>query len=186
MVFYFYFSTNWGGAIFNGYFSVDNTNIIMSFYNVNDINFSNNILITDVATFTNTTGTHNNTQSNNLFINNRFPVGGTTISSIPYLDVTYNATEWALWSGGSGNSRLSYYSNNSWTDLPNTFINTFTIIQISDPTIYVTNSLQLNNFLNSDREQCIITNDINVNFNLTSSNGIKTILSNNLIKITKI
>jgi len=91
-----------------------------------------------------------------------------------------------LWSGGSGNSRLSYYSNNSWTDLPNTFINIFTITQISDPTIYVTNSLQLNNFLNSDREQCIITNDINVNFNLTSSNGIKTILSNNLIKISKI
>jgi hypothetical protein len=161
-------------------------NIIMSFYNVTNINFSNNILITDIATFSNTTGSHNNTQSNNLFINNKFPVGGTTISSIQYLDVTYNATEWALWSGGSGNSRLSYYSNGSWTDLPNTFINIFTITPISDPTIYVNNGFQLYDFLSSDREQCIITNDINVNFNLMSSNGIKTILSNNLIKITKI
>jgi len=62
----------------------------------------------------------------------------------------------------------------------------FTITPIPDPTIYVNDGSQLYDFLNSDREQCIITNDIGVNFNLTSSNGIKTILSDNLIKITKI
>ena len=56
----------------------------------------------------------------------------------------------------------------------------------SSVSLYIQNGFQLYDFLNSDREQCIITNDINVNFNLTSSNGIKTILSNNLIKITKI
>ena len=126
-----------GGLIFDGYFSVNNTNnVIQSFYNAIDITFSNNIIITNVATFTNTTGTHNNTQSNNLFENNKFPVGGTTISSIPNLDATYNATEWALWSGNSERSRLSYYSNDSWTDLPNTFINIFNINRISDPSCF--------------------------------------------------
>jgi hypothetical protein len=65
-----------------------------------------------------------------------FPVGGTTISSIPNLDATYNATEWALWSGTSSRSRLSYYSNGSWTDLPNTFINIFNINPISDPSCF--------------------------------------------------
>jgi hypothetical protein len=127
---------NGGGVIFDGYFSVDNTsNVIQSFYNAIDITFSNNIIITTVATFTNTTGTHNNTQSNNLFVSNRFPVGGTTISSIPNLDATYNATEWALWSGSS-RSRISYYSNGSWTDLPNTFINIFNINPVSDPSCF--------------------------------------------------
>ena len=66
-----------GTIIFNGYFSVDNTTcLVMSFYNSIDITFSNNIIITTVATFTNTTGSHDNTQSNNLFVNNIFPVGG--------------------------------------------------------------------------------------------------------------
>ena len=125
-----------GETIFNGYFSVDNTsNVVQSFYNAIDITFSNNIIITTVATFTNTTGTHNNTQSNNLFVSNGFPVGGTTISSIPNLDAIYNATEWALWSGTT-RSRLSYYSNGSWTDLPNTFINIFNINPISDPSCF--------------------------------------------------
>lgn len=127
-----------GGAIFKGYFSVDNTNNkIQSFYDADDdITFSNNILITTVATFTNTTVIHNNTTSNNLFLNNKFPVGGTTISSIPNLDATYNATEWALWNGSANRSRLSYYSNSVWTDLPNTFINNFNIISILDPSCF--------------------------------------------------
>ena len=126
-----------GGVIFNGYFSVDNTsNVIQSFYNAIDITFSNNIIITTVATFTNTTGSHNDTQSNNLFVSNIFPVGGTTISSIPNLDATYNATEWALWNGSATRARLSYYSNGLWTDLPNTFINIFNINPISDPSCF--------------------------------------------------
>ena len=48
MVFYFYFSTKWGGAIFNGYFSVDNnTNLVTEFYETinGSTNFNNNILI---------------------------------------------------------------------------------------------------------------------------------------------
>ena len=118
---------------FSGYFSVNNENKIQSFYNIN--NTTNNILITDTAIFTNTTGIHNNTTSNNLFVNSAFPVGGTTISSIPTLDATYNATEWALWSGTT-RSRLSYYSGSSWTDLPNTFIDNFITQSISDPTCF--------------------------------------------------
>ena len=146
-IYNYYMTTSWysismslqsgGGVIFDGYFSVDNTsNVIQSFYNAIDITFSNNIIITTVATFTNTTGSHNNTESNNLFVSNKFPVGGTTISSIPNLDATYNATEWALWSGTAVRSRLSYYSNGSWTDLPNTFINIFNINPISDPSCF--------------------------------------------------
>jgi hypothetical protein len=50
----------------------------------------------------------------------------------------------------------------------------------------ITNGSKLYEFLNSDSEECIVTNDISVSFNLTSSNGIKTILSSNLVKITKI
>jgi hypothetical protein len=129
------------GNIFNGYFSVDNTNnIIQSFYNAIDI--TNNILITTLTTFANTTGTHNNTTSNNLFLNNKFPVGGTTISSIPNLDANYSATQWALWTDTS-RSRLSYYSNDSWNDIPNTFINTFNIMQITDIGPFDTINIQL-------------------------------------------
>ena len=45
--FYFYFSTKCGGAIFNGYFSVDNnTNLVTAFYETinGSTNFNNNIL----------------------------------------------------------------------------------------------------------------------------------------------
>ena len=63
-------------------------------------------------------------------------MGGTTISSIPNLDATYNATEWALWNGSATRARLSYYSNGLWTDLPNTFINIFNINPISDPSCF--------------------------------------------------
>ena len=48
MVFYFYFSTKWWGAIFNGYFSVDNnTNLVTAFYETinGSTDFNNNILI---------------------------------------------------------------------------------------------------------------------------------------------
>jgi hypothetical protein len=52
--------------------------------------------------------------------------------------------------------------------------------------LYIQNGEELYEFLNGYITQGVITNDISVNFNLTSSNGIKTILSDNLIKITKI
>jgi len=133
-------------AFFNGYFSVTNSNnSVTSFYNASDITFSNNLLITSPATFTNTNGIHNNTTSNNLFYTslsyyganqqNIFPVGGTTISSIPDLDQQYSATEWALWSSRTIPARLSYYSNGSWNDIIN-IAYVFTINPISDPSCF--------------------------------------------------
>ena len=167
MVFYFYFSTSWG-AIFNGYFSVDNnTNLVTAFYEIinGSTNFNNNVLGPPDKPWRTT---------DNLFINNSFTDDGLNFTSI---------------------SLQNYYSSNEpyfnlykkfWLFIDYKLTNKITVTLIADPTIYVNNGLQLYNFLNSNREQCIITNDISVNFNLTSSNGIKTILSDNLIKITKI
>ena len=168
--------------IFDGYFNVNNQNKIVGFYN--NISFSN-ILINEIATFTNTTGSHNNTQSNNLFINMGFPVGGTTISSIPYLDATYNSTEWALWTGSNGRSRLSYYSNGQWYDLPNTFINSF-VIEQNEPVPNITNSYELNDFLNSDLETGRLINNIEINNDIISQLNIKKLITNNDIYFIKI
>jgi hypothetical protein len=52
--------------------------------------------------------------------------------------------------------------------------------------LYIQNIEELYKFLNGYITEGIITNNIDVNFNLTISNGIKNILSNNLVKITKI
>ena len=127
-----------GEAIFNGYFSVDNTtNVIQQFYNANDITFSNNILITNSLYITDVTGTNNNTYTNNIYNSSypNFPVGGTTITNIPYYN-SLNATIWVLWNGSSGRSRLTYYSNGIWNNLSNTTINNFTITPISDPSCF--------------------------------------------------
>jgi hypothetical protein len=120
--------------IFQGIFSLDTTtNIINAFYNVNDTTFSNNILIT-----TPQTGIDTNKTSNNLYVNNDFPPGGTTITSIPYLDSTYNATMWALWDHNDNpqKARLSYLSNGSWTTLPNNYLEPFDVTSIPDPSCF--------------------------------------------------
>lgn len=119
--------------------------------------------------------------TDNFFINNSFTYDGLNFTSIS-LQIYYSRPE----------PYFNLYSNFILWQYGILLTDNITVTPISDPTIqtiqtiYVTNGFQLYDFLNSDREQCIITNDINVNFNLTSSNGIKTILANNLIKITKI
>jgi len=129
-----------GGNIFNGYFSVDNaTHVIQQFYNANDITFSNNILITNSLYITgvNLYASNDSTHTNNIYNSSypNFPVGGTTITNIPYYDYL-NATIWALWNGTGGNSRLAYYSNGIWNNLSNTTINKFNIQPILDPSCF--------------------------------------------------
>jgi hypothetical protein len=137
-------------VIFNGYLSTDGTDLsnnIQGFYDATDITFSNNLLLPEVATFDSTTlvGLNNyNTQSNNTLLHDAsgyyFPLGGTIISSImPELDTSFNATEWALWRGTSGRSRLSYFSDGSWNNLPatpNAYINEYVIVPIIDPSCF--------------------------------------------------
>ena len=103
---------------------------------------------------------------------NNFLSRGVQISSMSYLNQT--------------STPICLVNTNIFNNNVGNLTVVYSILPISDPTIYVNNGLQLYDFLNSNREQCIITNNISVNFNLTSSNGIKTILSDNLIKITKI
>lgn len=70
--------------IFNGTFTVDtNTNLITSFYNNNNLN--TNILVLDYEY-----------GADYIFINGNFTFGGVNISSIPYLDNLFGATEWQL------------------------------------------------------------------------------------------
>jgi hypothetical protein len=159
-----------GRVIFNGYFSVNNiTNLVTAFYETinGSTNFNNNILGPATDPWS----------ADNVFTSDlSFTYNGVNITSI-LLQNTFNTS-------------TPYYNlyNKYWLYKPYVIDEQIycVVTPISDPTIYVKDGSQLYDFLNSDREQCIITNDIIVNFNLTSSNGIKTILSDNLIKITKI
>ncbi len=158
------------GAIFNGYFSVNNiTNLVTAFYETinGSTNFNNNILGPAM----------NPWAADNVFNSDlSFTYDGVNITSISLQNTFNTATPYY-------NLYYKYRLYNlPVIDIP---INSV-VTSISDPTIYVNDGSQLYDFLNSDKEQCIITTDISVNFNLTSSNGIKTILSDNLIKITKI
>jgi len=113
--------------VFNGYFCTDNdNNIIQRFYNVNDVTFSTNILITDTVTFVGIQGSINDTNNTNKFENNKF-IGGTVISSIPILDDIYGSTKWVLWHGTRDFFRLNYFLNDKWkldrSFMPNTFLN---------------------------------------------------------------
>ena len=81
---------------------------------------------------------------------------------------------------GGGNFATSTSDGLTPSDLSN-----LTLYYTLEP-LYIQNDEELYEFLNEYITQGKITNDISVNFNLTSSNGIKTILSDNLIKITKI
>ena len=181
MVFYFYFPRTRGG-IFNGYFCVDNnTNLVTSFYETinGSTNFNNNILIPTNQSFY---GSPDNIYQNDWL---QFNNNGVAINSMSYYTNPTGNYQYNLCSFGNNPliTNQGINVNNTSYGWQNNF---YFITLVSDPTIYVNDGSILYDFLNSDREECIITNDIVVNFNLTSSNGIKTILSDNLIKITKI
>lgn len=167
-----------GVIIFNGYFSVDvSSDSVLSFHeSINGItNFSNNILGPNsfpepFEWFT----------SQNTYNNNGWGVDGTNISSIslqnayemdtPYFNIFDNST---LWRG---------------IELPTNFIITpitDPTINIENPSIYIQTDTELYEFLNSNRGICIIQNDIEVDSTLKGYNCVKSILSNNLVKIIK-
>ena len=97
-----------GAPFFNGYFSVNTTtNTIYHFVNSNSTTLN-------LLTFSS-----DNYGSDNKFISGNFTFGGTTISSIPALDSTYNASEWSIWYGaGDAHPNLSYKSSTlgTWYD----------------------------------------------------------------------
>ena len=175
-----------GQVIFTGYFSVDNTtNLVVSFYETinGSTDFNRDIILKTGGlrnSYYDIFGFKSYYRSPFRFAyDNGFKPGwktfwsrGVQISSMSYLNQT--STPILL-------ASTSVYNNNVGT-----FGVNYSISPISDhPSRYVNDGLQLYNFLNSNGEQCIITDDVNVNSNLTSSNGIKTMLSNNnLIKIT--
>lgn len=164
-------------TIFNGYFSVDDaTDLVTSFYKtINGLtNFNNDILVP--APLDIRTAPRND---------NKFPITIKGIAlTIPILHNAVSYDKIINYHGPNNNTETNYNLFNSltWEQLNDINVS---ILPILNPTIYVSDGLQLYNFLNSNRKQCIITNDINANFNLRSFNGIKTISSNNLIKITK-
>lgn len=162
--------------IFNGYFSVDDISVNGFYEQLNGItNFSNNIL--GPSTFPEPFDWFT---SQNTYNNNDWGNDGTNISSISLQNAYETDTPYfnifgsnILWRGG---------------DLPTNF----TITPITDPTmnvqtpsIYIQNENQLYEFLNSNRGICIIQNNIETNYILKGSNCVKTILSNNLVKIIK-
>ena len=157
-----------GGVIFNGYFSVDNdTNLVTAFYETinGSTNFNNNILGPPDKPWSPT---------DNLFINYSFSGDGLNFTSNTLQNI-YNTNEpyFNLY------DKFILYNDDDLTD-------NITVVSIIDPTIYVENGEQLNDFLHSNREKCIITNDIEVNFNLSSSNNIKNLLTDSFYKIVKI
>lgn len=87
--------------IFHGLLTVDdNTKIITSFTDTS----SNNLLAF----------TANDNESDYRFINNKFTVNGTAISSIPALDATFGAIEWQFWLYNGINSLAYKDSSNTW------------------------------------------------------------------------
>jgi hypothetical protein len=123
---------------------------------------------------------YTNTQDNNIVIC-RMYYKYTGIANGYWCNyMNYNTTTGMYISVGGGVQATSTSDGLTQSDLSE-----LTLYYSSVP-LYIQNGGELYEFLNGYITQGIITNDINVNFNLTSSNGIKTILSNNLIKITKI
>jgi hypothetical protein len=103
-----------GPEIFSGYFRVDDTShLVTNFYNSN--NLSTDILATGP-------GDH---WGADWVFTTRFTESGTTISSIPYLDATYSATEWAFWYQ-NGRTFLGYYAGGWAQYQPTTFVITIT------------------------------------------------------------
>lgn len=117
------FSYNEETTIFNGYFSVDISNVIQTFYNANNIGV--NIL----------TVTGNDNGADYIFENNNFTAFGTSITSIPALDNQYNTSEWNLYTDYSGNNVSYKKFNHIWVDLgPNLY--NFTFNSIPEPSCF--------------------------------------------------
>jgi hypothetical protein len=188
---------SWGGVIFNGYFSVDNdTNLVTAFYETinGSTNFNNNILIP-----TGTGVVYSNYLGfttyyiidfaiyDNAYLSNwlQFDTNGVIINSMSAYP-QYN--QFNLWATTLGDESVNNIGIVGIVGIVGNkdLLSSFTITPISDPTIYVENGEQLNDFLHSNREKCIITNDIEVNFNLSSSNNIKNLLTDGFYKIIKI
>jgi hypothetical protein len=181
-----------GLPFFNGYFVVDNnTNLVTGFYETIDnlTNFNNNILIPTgtgspygsylgFTTYLNSFAVYDNAYLSNWL---QFDINGVVINS---MSAYPNYHEFNLWAANIGDETIN---NIGVTSGINIYLSTlFTITPVSDPTTnYVQNGSQLYDFLNSTDTQCIITNDIEANFNLTSSYGTKIMLTNNSVKIIK-
>lgn len=172
-------------VIFNGYFSVnDDTTLVTAFYETvhGSTNFSNNLYVDN--------GYYG---EDSVFVNNSFSWGGTNITYMNYysnpMSPAYNSSYafFTLW--------VSDYTTQQFIsplladgDGIMDMISTITTQWVSDPTVVyvVGNGAQLSDYLNSNSEQCVLTNDIVVHFNLTSSSGMKSMVSDTLIKITRI
>lgn len=121
-----------GGAIFNGYFSVDNgTNLVTAFYETigGSTNFNNNIFANN----------HFFYGADNVFVNNNFTSGGTNITYMNYysnpLSPNYNSSYafFNLWH----NEFKNYLSPLEPQGIPvNDYLSTFIIQQISDPSCF--------------------------------------------------
>lgn len=98
-----------GSPFFNGYFSVNNTtNTIYHFVNANSTTINLLKFSSD------------NYNADYKFISGNFTFGGTTITSIPALDSSYNASEWSIWYGaGDTYPNLSFKnaSLGGWYDV---------------------------------------------------------------------
>ena len=109
-----------GPEVFSGYFKVDDASyVITNFYNSNN-------LTTDILA----NGPGDHWGADFLYLN-RFTESGTTIRSIPYLDATYSATEWAFWHQ-NGRTFLGYFAGGWFQFLPTSFVITQT--PSSEPT----------------------------------------------------
>jgi len=103
-----------GPEIFSGYFRVDEiSHLVTNFYNSND-------LTTDILV----TGSGDHWGADWVFTN-RFTEEGTTIRSIPYLDATKSATEWAFWYA-RGRTSMGHYSGGWFEYQPSTYVITIT------------------------------------------------------------
>ena len=112
-----------GNEIFNGYFSVNETNVIQNFYYVNNNQYVD-ILVRVLG----------GNSSDNVFLDNNFTNAGTNIKSvIPYMNINYNHPyQLNLWKNGNANTiaynPLNTDNLNDWPYSSVNFIFTFTSI----------------------------------------------------------
>jgi hypothetical protein len=102
---------NINSVIFTGYIVVDSTtHVITAFYK--GLNFTSNILAPET----------NNLYADNLFLNNKFSYNGTTITTFPFLENTYQGTAWNLYYDIT-TYRIAYRNYlGEWIDLPCDFV----------------------------------------------------------------
>jgi len=133
-----------GRVIFNGYFSVNETNVVQNFYYVNNNQYVD-ILVRVLG----------GNSSDNVFLDNNFTNAGTNIKSvIPYININFNNPyQLNLWRNGNVNT-MSYNPINSdnlneWPYSSTEFIFTFTSISglpvLPRPSLFSLQSLFSNN-----------------------------------------